>query len=254
MEFERGKLYQLSINELQPDPNQPRKYFDPEGLNELTASIKEKGVLQPILFRQDDGGKLLIVAGERRFKAAQTAGLAALPGICVDGDSVEISIIENLIRQDLTPIEEAEALKNLQTVKNYKQEDLARVIGKAPSTLSEILRLNDLPQEIKDECRTKTKCPRRILVEIARCGDPKKMMKLYRSFQKRGLTSDEVRARRPREAKELHERILTKMKKLEGALDELNLDNVPAEKREEFRKVFMELSKIMSEKLGPLLI
>jgi len=101
--YKKGKLYDLPIIDLTPDPNQPRKFMDPQALEDLAASVKLKGIIQPILFRvAADNPYLLIVAGERRYKAAQMAGILTIPGICVEGNAAEIALVENLQRQDLT--------------------------------------------------------------------------------------------------------------------------------------------------------
>ncbi|MBK5276696.1 MAG: ParB/RepB/Spo0J family partition protein [Desulfuromonadales bacterium] len=113
--YEKGKLYQLPLSSVQPDPEQPRKFFDEQALAELSASIAGHGVLQPILVRQgaDGDGVFIIVSGERRYQAARNAGLATIPAIITDGEPAEISIIENLLRENLTAIEEAEAIERL---------------------------------------------------------------------------------------------------------------------------------------------
>ena len=96
--YEKAKLYELNIYDVQPDPEQPRKYFDGQTLAELSASITSHGVLQPILVREGLDGVFIIVSGERRYQAAQKAGLATIPAIITDGEPAEISIIENLLR------------------------------------------------------------------------------------------------------------------------------------------------------------
>jgi hypothetical protein len=108
--YVRNQLYQVPLTELQSDPAQPRKYLDPTALDELTASVTQHGILQPILFRRDEQTKLLyVVAGERRSAAARKAGLTEVPAVFIDSRNyAEIALVENLLRQDLTPIEEAE--------------------------------------------------------------------------------------------------------------------------------------------------
>ncbi|MCX5841726.1 MAG: ParB/RepB/Spo0J family partition protein, partial [Deltaproteobacteria bacterium] len=133
--YEKGKLYDLELSKLQTNPNQPRKYMDPTALEELTASIAKHGILEPILFRQEKE-ILYTVAGERRVEAAKKAGLAVIPAILVEGNHAEISLVENLLRQDLTAVEEAEALKALMDEEKYTQEQLSSIIGKAQNTLS----------------------------------------------------------------------------------------------------------------------
>lgn len=151
--YEKGKLYYISIIDFRPDQNQPRKVFDEAALTELTDSLKKHGILQPILFRPDEQGWLTVVSGERRLAAAKRAGILTIPSMMVDGNPAEIALVENLIRQDLTAVEEAEALRRLMNERSYTQEQLAAVINKARTTLTEILSLNRLPQEIRDEYR-----------------------------------------------------------------------------------------------------
>jgi ParB family chromosome partitioning protein len=191
----KGKLYDLSITSLKQDPDQPRKYFDEQALAELQASIARHGVLQPILVRRGSGGAYIIVSGERRFQAARLAGLTTIPAILTDGNPAEISIIENLLRENLTAIEEAEAIEQLRTINNYQLSDLGTILGKAVSTLSEILSLNRLPEEVKDDCRRDPKTARGVLVEIARQKDPGRMVSLYRKCKENGLTRGEIRQR-----------------------------------------------------------
>jgi ParB family chromosome partitioning protein len=166
--YEKGKLYNIALSDLHVDPKQPRKFIDPIALEELSASIIQHGVLEPILFRRDVEGFLYIVAGERRFAAARNAGIATIPAILVDGKHSEIALVENLLRQDLTAVEEAEALDRLMKDESYTQEQLGGIIGKARTTVTDILTLNRLPQEIRDECRGNTTVTRKTLITIAR--------------------------------------------------------------------------------------
>ena len=195
-DFEKGKLYQLSVIDIKPDPDQPRKYLDPQGLEELAASIKQVGVLQPVLFRRGDSGYVYLVAGERRFAAAKKAGLLSIPGIYVEGSAAEIALVENLQRQDLTAVEEAEALGRLVASTNYTHDQAAAVIGKSRQAVSDILSLTRLPQEIRDDCRGNAKCPRAILIEIARKKQQRSMLNLYEKYKASGLTSGQLRKER----------------------------------------------------------
>ena len=182
--YEKGNLYNISIIDLKPDPNQPRKSMDPQALEELAASIKRNGIIQPILFRvAADSPYLIIVAGERRYKAAQQAGLLVLPCMCVEGNPAEIALIENMLRQDLTPVEEAEGLQALMTEQKYTQEQLGGIIGKAQNTLSEILSLNKLPQEIRDDCRGDRTISRSSLVTIAKKKQARSMTTAYAAYK-----------------------------------------------------------------------
>ncbi|MBQ8250524.1 MAG: ParB/RepB/Spo0J family partition protein, partial [Alphaproteobacteria bacterium] len=144
----------ININKIVPSPYQPRRVFSTEALADLVLSIKEKGVLQPLLVRnnpKEEGGYELI-AGERRFRASKMAGLKEIPAIVKDfsdKDALEVALIENLQREDLNPLEEAEAYKRLLEEFKYTQEELSKVIGKSRSHLANMMRLIDLPDEIK---------------------------------------------------------------------------------------------------------
>jgi ParB family chromosome partitioning protein len=181
--FVHGRLYEMPLADLQPDPNQPRKYIDPAALDELTASIKQQGVVSPILFRVENGIAYTI-AGERRCIAARRAGLATIPAIYLDNPNYEeIALIENTVRADLTAVEEAEAFERLRKSRGYKQEDLARMIGKTAASISQTLSLNRLPQAILDECRKNPSIPKHVLIEIAVKKQERSMIKAYEAYK-----------------------------------------------------------------------
>jgi ParB family transcriptional regulator, chromosome partitioning protein len=190
-----GKLYELTLKELSPDTTQPRKYFDEQAMAELQASIEKHGVLQPVLVRHGENGGFLIVSGERRYLASLAAGLSTIPAIITHGNPVEISIVENLLRENLTAIEEAEAIDHLKNTHNYQLSDLAGVLGKAESTISEILSLVKLPPAVKDDCRNDPKAARGILAEIAKQSTVGKMSALYKKYKDNGLTRGEIRSK-----------------------------------------------------------
>ena len=187
-----GGVYDIEIDRILPNPYQPRKYFDETALAELAESIKQNGVIQPIVIRQEKDNELYLVAGERRLKAAQLSGLKTIPAILTEGNPIEISLIENLQRENLKPVEEAEALEKMIEEFHYTQKDVARVIGKARSTVAEILSLNRLPEEIKDECR-RADISRRVLIEVAKQNTPEKMTALFEKAKAGNLTSETVR-------------------------------------------------------------
>lgn len=142
----------LPIANIVTNPDQPRKSFDETQLSELSDSIKQNGVLQPILVRKK-GNKYEIVAGERRYQASKLAGLKEIPAIIRDIDDAEVfqlALIENLQRSDLTPIEEARGYRQLLDTKGLTQEGLAKILSKSRSAIANTLRLMDLPQEVQD--------------------------------------------------------------------------------------------------------
>ena len=143
----------ISIKDLTRNKFQPRKNFNKESLEELTNSIKEQGVIQPIIVRPDktNDGKYEIIAGERRWLASQNAGLHEIPAVILDVDdnkSLEFAIVENVQRQDLNPIEEAKSYQRLINDFNYNQEKLSKFIGKSRSYIANSLRLLGLPEEV----------------------------------------------------------------------------------------------------------
>jgi ParB family chromosome partitioning protein len=148
-------LLQLPIEAVERNPHQPRKRFDEARLEELAASIREHGVVEPILVRRE-GGKYRIVAGERRWRAAQRAGLREVPAIlreATDREAFELALVENIQRADLNAIEEAEAFEVLSTEHGLTQEQIAVRVGKERSTVANALRLLRLPAEVRDAVR-----------------------------------------------------------------------------------------------------
>ena len=145
----------ISISSIVPNKNQPRKLFEKEALGELTVSIKERGVIQPLIVRKSEelNDKYELIAGERRWQAAQSAGLNEVPVVIIEADnlkSLELAIIENVQRKDLNPIEEAESYKNLIENFGYDQERVSKFIGKSRSHISNSLRLLSLPEKLID--------------------------------------------------------------------------------------------------------
>ena len=148
-----SKINKLSLSEIIPNKYQPRKNFDDESLNDLTNSIKERGVIQPIIVRKssNDNSKYEIIAGERRWLAARKAGLHDIPVVLTDVDdlkSLEFAIVENVQRHDLNPLEEAQGYKRLIDEFSYDQEKVSKFIGKSRSYITNSLRLLNLPQEV----------------------------------------------------------------------------------------------------------
>ena len=148
----KGEKVGLKISEIRPNPYQPRKVFDETALQELADSIKERGVFQPILVRKSLKGYELI-AGERRLKASKLAGLKEIPAIVLDFndvDMMEVSLLENIQREDLSPIEEAQAYEQIIKKLSYTQEELAKRIGKSRVYVTNILRLLKLPTKVQE--------------------------------------------------------------------------------------------------------
>ncbi len=148
----------ISISSIVPNKNQPRKLFEKEALEELKNSIKERGIIQPLIVRKSDdqADKFELIAGERRWQAAQSAGLHEVPVVIIEADnlkSLELAIIENVQRKDLNPVEEAESYNNLIQNFGYDHEKVSRFIGKSRSHISNSIRLLSLPEKILDLIR-----------------------------------------------------------------------------------------------------
>jgi ParB family chromosome partitioning protein len=152
---EGDSLVEVGVDEIEPNPNQPRKSFNSIALDELAMSIKASGIIQPVVVRRQGAGYQL-VAGERRWRAARQAGLDRVPAIVrevTDAESLELALVENLLREDLNPMEEAEAFDKLLTRFGCTQEELAQRVGKERSSIANALRLLRLPAPIQDDLR-----------------------------------------------------------------------------------------------------
>lgn len=150
-EAENGVL-RLKIRDIEPNPDQPRKTFDKDKLEALASSIKEHGLIQPVLVKKTDAGMYTIIAGERRWRAAKLAGLKEIPcilGEYTEKEIMELALIENLQREDLNPIEEAEGYQRLIEAFKLTQEEVAQRIGKSRSAIANSMRLNNLSAELK---------------------------------------------------------------------------------------------------------
>jgi ParB family chromosome partitioning protein len=176
----------VPIDMIDPNPNQPRQVMG--DLSELMASIAEKGIIEPIVVRQR-GRRFQIVAGERRYQAAVQVGLREIPIVIRevdDNEIIEIALIENLQRKDLTPFEESEAMHQLATKCNYTHEDLARRLGKSRTAITESLSLNHMPDEVKNLCRLADIHSKSLLLQIVRQGDIQKMIALVEKISREG--------------------------------------------------------------------
>jgi ParB family transcriptional regulator, chromosome partitioning protein len=182
------------IDQIDPNPNQPRQVMG--DLSELMASIAEKGIIEPIVVRQR-GTRFQIVAGERRYQAAIQVGLREIPIVIRevdDNEIIEIALVENLQRKDLTAFEEAEALLGLSERCRYTHEDMARRLGKSRTSVTESLSLNGMPDEVKNLCRLADIHSKSLLLQIVRQGDPQKMAALVEKIAREGgATREEVR-------------------------------------------------------------
>ena len=179
----------VPIDLIDPNPNQPRQVMG--DLSELIASIGEKGVIEPLIVRQR-GERYQIIAGERRYQASVQVGLRELPVIVREVDDtevIELALIENLQRKDLTPFEEAEALEGLASTCGYTHEDLARRLGKSRTSITESLTLMAMPEEVRNLCRLADISSKSLLLQVVRQQTPEKMTRLVEQIASQGGTT-----------------------------------------------------------------
>lgn len=185
----------VAINLIEANPDQPRSMLG--DLEDLKASIEAKGVLEPILVRPRDGGRFTIISGERRFRAAMEAGLTDVPCIVLevsDAEVVEIALIENLQRKDLSPLEEADGYLTLQDKHGYTHEQIAKAVGKSRVTITETLSLARLPLRVKDECRRADIRSKTFLLEVSRLSTEPAMLEAVAAFgSEDGIGRDSIR-------------------------------------------------------------
>jgi ParB family chromosome partitioning protein len=188
----------IPIDKLAPNPGQPRVEIG--DLTDLIASIREKGVLEPLLVRPSDvGGRFMIISGERRYRASLEVGLTELPCIEMDVDDravAEISLIENLQRKDLTPFEEADGLQALAERFGYTHEEIARKVGKSRTSVTESLSLAAIPQDIREQCRRADIGSKSMLLQVVRQPTAGDMRRFVDKIKDSGMTRDEARQAR----------------------------------------------------------
>ena len=188
----------IPIDKIRPNPDQPRKNIG--DVRELADSIREKGVLEPLLVRyvpRED--TYYIISGERRYHASRAAGLHELPcieKIADDAETLELALIENLQRKDLTPFEEADGLQRLADQFDYTHDDIAKKIGRARSSVTETLALRVIPDDVRRACIENGIASKSLLLQVARQPSDKKMRELVTRISQSGLTRDEARRAR----------------------------------------------------------
>ncbi len=184
----------VPIDQVDPNPDQPRQAMG--DLSELIASVAEKGIIEPLVVRQR-GPRYQIIAGERRYHAAVQSGLHELPVVVRDVDDtemLELALVENIQRKDLTPFEESEALQSLAQRCGYTHEDLAKRLGKSRTSITESLALHGMPPEVRKVCRLAGIHNKSILLQVVRQGDPQKMLALLEKIASQGgVTREQVR-------------------------------------------------------------
>lgn len=193
-----GNILKVPVELIVPNPDQPRKHFDQQGMEDLTESIRTRGVLQPIIVQRKAGEDIFtLIAGERRWRASKRAGLAKIPALVRDGsDSAEIALIENLQRENLNPMEEAESLLRLKERRELTDQQLAKIVGKSRVAITESLSLTRLPTVVKDECLRADIYSKRQLLQVLREPNEEAQLDLWRRVKEGRFSGDEARAAR----------------------------------------------------------
>jgi len=218
----------IQINKIDQNPRQARSELG--NMKELMASIKSKGIIEPILVKPKEG-RYEIIAGERRYIASKRIGLKELPCIEMDvedNEAMELTLIENLQRKDLAVFEEADGLKSLAENYGYSHNKISEKIGKARSTITEIIKVSKIPKEIRDYCRENNILSRSILIEIAKQNNKESMHKLISEIIERDLSREDTR--------ELSKKLKGKIKRIQHFIYNYNPTEDFYKLRIEFRK------------------
>src|SRR5262245_10730180 len=252
---QRTVLTLLPLHDVRPNPDQPRKHFDDEKLRELSESIKAHGLLQPIVVRRVENGFELL-AGERRFRAAQLADIDRLPALVREvDDPLEIALIENLQREDLSPLEEAEALATLIARHGYSHREVAELLGKSRPYVSNTLALTRLPEPVKvDLLRDGSDVSRELLMGVAREEDPETALALWRRLQLDLLSVRRFREERAgaRPERAAVSEVLNAARRLNRALARLLADEVPVADTPRVARALRRSARLITRQLDAL--
>jgi len=200
LDHQLPRLVEVEVDTIAANPDQPRQHFDEADIDELAGSIERHGLLQPILVQHhvdettpDGRPRYVLIAGERRLRATRQLGRSTIAAIITQGDSAEIALIENLQRQNLSPIEEAEALARLMAKNGYTQETLGQAIGRKQNTISALLSLNKLPEAIRRDYPTSDTIGRSMLIELVQVDDEGEQLRLWETIKNGELTVRDLR-------------------------------------------------------------
>jgi ParB family chromosome partitioning protein len=193
----------IPIEKIITNQLQPRK--DMGDLTELIESIQEKGIIEPVIVRPKEG-YFEIVAGERRYRAARQAGISEIPCIehdIPDNEALELSIVENVQRKDLNVFEQAQSIMSLAEIYGYSHEEIAKKIGKSRVTVSELIRITDLPMDIKQKCLEMEINSKTFLLELTKLEDPEKMEEILRQYGQKSFSRDEIKQQRKKQTQKI---------------------------------------------------
>jgi ParB family transcriptional regulator, chromosome partitioning protein len=245
--YRKGKIHDISLELLHRDVDQPRKHFDQEEHEALKRSIADKGLLYPVLFRVDEDGNNILVSGERRLRAFRSLGRETIPAVRIDSDRYdEVALIDNLQRSNLHPVDEAEAVHNLQSKYGHTQEQLGNLVGKAQNTVADILGLMKLSDEIREDAIGRKELSRGALLKVARIKRPTSQRKAYDALiASLGMPKKEIK--RPRLT--ISKKAITSSDNTLKCIKSIELDTL-GDDREVVVAKLQELMQEIQNKLG----
>ncbi|MBQ7617861.1 MAG: ParB/RepB/Spo0J family partition protein [Desulfovibrio sp.] len=228
--YQVGKVYDLPLCDIQPNPNQPRRSFEKDALEALKLSIAREGLLQPIAVLQGENGKWLIAAGERRFRAVQELGWPSVSARIVEGNVDDLAIMENMIREDLNPMERSLAMSSYLSKHKISRKKLSVILGIARNSISEILSLKKLPQDIQDIIIKDKRYSLHNMRIIARIRDPKeqraKFEKLQAKIEGKEINITEEKEFKPDIKKKRIEKITMEIKHIQQSFNKQQLKQI----------------------------
>lgn len=234
----------LPLDAIRPNPDQPRKHFDETALRELSESIRVRGLLQPVIVKREPDGRYLLLAGERRYRASRMAGLDAIPALVRDDHPLEVAMIENLQREDLTPLEEALGIAALIEAQGYTHAEVADMLHKSRPHVSNTLALTRLPKSIQEEYSADPTISRDILISVARQKDEEAMLGLWRRVKLERLSVKSLREKlEPRKDVEPSVRQAVNAARRLGRRLAALPDEIPAEPRARLERTLRRLRR-----------
>jgi ParB family chromosome partitioning protein len=243
----------VPIAVIKPNPLQPRQHFDDESIEELAESIRARGLLQPIIVRRERDGGYTLIAGERRLRAAERAGVGLVPAILSDDDLLEVALEENVQREDLSPLEEAEALAALASERGLSHAELAQVIHKSRPYVSNTLALTRLPREVKQEYFADgAVVSREILISIARQESPEAMRALWRRVRLESMSVRSFRHQQTKRETKPTADVLRAARKLTRSLRAMDASSLTSAEAKVMRRALLRATRTIATTLAAL--
>ena len=243
----RLMIEHISPKDIKDNPYQNRNFIDPEGLKSLKESIRKKGVLQPLLVRKEND-KIFLVAGQRRLEASKKLKLSTIPVIFVEDDPIEIGLIENLQRENLHPIDESIVLKKFQEHKEKQlgkctKKDLALIIGKKQKTVSNLLQLTELPDDIKSECGKDPRWKKKVLLSIAKKETENEIREAFKKAKKKFEQKENIKPLKENKDDNNSAIAMKVIDNITNKIKKIKMESISDQKKLEIKKKLEDLQK-----------